>query len=90
MTTYFSDDPDGDASSPRLITEKELETLIIGFMLGSGREPSLDQAKTVADWATKARLNSTLLDLVLDGELYAYCDDDGEMLFSKANQLPTG
>jgi hypothetical protein len=86
MTTYFSDGPDGESLAPTLITEAELESLLMSFVLGAGREPSLDQAKKVAEWAAKARIGGVLLNMALEGKLYVYCGDDGEMYFKKVDE----
>jgi hypothetical protein len=81
MTTYFSDNPAGKDHVPEFLTDDEQKALIKSFVHVTGKNPSFVQTKTMTDWATKVRIENALLNMVLEGELFTYCDDNGEMFF---------
>ncbi len=69
----------------QLLSNDERETLILALLEGAGggmEAEALDAAKETAfDWAKKTRIESTVLELILRGDLMVRCRPDGELEF---------
>ena len=61
-----------------ILTEREQEALVMAFQ-GPFTEAELERA---FEWAEWVRINTVMLDLVLDGSIKIMVDAEGELLFS--------
>jgi hypothetical protein len=77
------------ASTPRtrfVVTDEELLDLARSFTLSRGRQPTIDELRHIAEWATQARLNAALLPMVLKGLLRLDLDEAGAVIFAPAKE----
>lgn len=71
---------------PRLLTDKEVEQLIMAIVSGSEepieRRELLRRADVLGDWAEGVRRESVMLRLILDGRVVIrFKDDDDDFLY---------
>jgi hypothetical protein len=74
----------------QLLTDDEAKTLILALVEGAGglmKAEELDAAmETTFEWAQKVRLESTVLECILRGNLLVRCEPDGEIAFMPKKQ----
>ena len=76
-----------DITPGQLLTDTEAEDLIISLAYSrSPNEFSELEAEKILDWANKARLDITLLDQVLVGDLAIDINKESEIVFKLTEQ----
>lgn len=68
-----------------VLTEREMEKVILAVV--NHRPATQEELSAAVDWAARARLDATMLQLVLEGRLYLRMDGD-EVTFVAPDAAP--